>query len=193
MELLQFVLKKKENVELAAFLKAAQPDLDNQVNGKCHRIVHALMDQVHHFEGKDPDVERQLSKKKSGCTVKATVIAVAKRIQKCKAELRECLKLDKKQPCPLIERDEMPQTLEPGTPPDNRSLCQWMRNNKGKKTNDTSKNKRKAGTGTGAVVELDLSEDDGDNDNDRQPKRQNTGCPVGSMQEGMEEHECATI
>ena len=124
----------------------------------------------------------------------STVIAVAKRIQKYKAELRECLKLDKKQPCPLIERDQMPPTLEPRTPPDNKSLCQWMRkNNAGaaaKKDNNTRKKKRKPETGV--VVELDVSEDDcGNNYHDnRQSKRQNRGCAFG---EEDEEDHCATV
>ena len=173
MDLLQFVLKKKEYVDLAAFLKSSQPEVDNKVNEKYHRIVRALMDQVYLFEGKDPDVERQLSKKKSGCTVKATVIAVAKRIQKYKAELRECLKLDKKQPCPLIEREQMPPTLEPGTPPDNKSLCQWMRKNAAAKK-DSNARDRKRKPETGVVVELDVSEDE-NCDNGRQSKRQNRG------------------
>ena len=127
MQMLEFVCTPSERSRLLKKVGPNHPTSDDiafydMLRTKC-------MDQMWIFEGKDPEVERVAQQNTRGCNVKPTVSALAIRIKAYKVIVRPYLNMP-----PLRHKayDDTPlvagyrKGMEVGTPPDNKSMVQFM-------------------------------------------------------------------
>ncbi len=117
----------------------------------CDKLRTLMMDQMHRFEDSDPEVQRQIEKKRPGSCHKSTVCALGQRIKNYKVLVRSALEME---PLKRGQLDDTPLVkgvkpgLGKGTPPGLTSLrahfpAVGKENNKTRKENDGPNKRRR--------------------------------------------------